>query len=208
MNSIPTTWGGLLTSQELWTVVNGVSTVVIAAATWVGYRSLKFSRKALELEESRQKRAAAVIQNEKFEAIAADYDAICTAASTGRKQNLEGLDASAWKPEDVLIDAIIKVLNRLESWAMFIETGLADEDVLFETAAPAFCGMVSNLSALLRLHSKISPNIWKPIAWLDDRWKARLKSQTAAPHSMVAPIAVVQALGSTVSDEGNSLPGE
>jgi hypothetical protein len=166
-------------SEEAWKLIDHLSTVIIALATIVGFVTLWFSQRALHADNARLKKITAIELNERFAGVVlVEYSRLHEAYW---KQRIEHLDSPRSDSPLVLTRGLRKAAlihgNALESFALYVENGLVDEDLLFRAAGKPYCEQVKNLATLCGIDTDQAIAGWQVVYDLHMKWSSRLKSQ-------------------------------
>lgn len=182
----PEAWAAI---EGACAIVNVVCTVVIARATWTGFRTLRatenalvvakdtlsLSRESLADEKRRMKVVTAIEINERFnrefvplarslwEAYSAEYMAFMTTSGD-----------TLFRLRPAIVDEGERLGNLLESWALFVLNDLADESLLSRVAGPSYCQQVQHLNTFSG-HTLASARVaWPAVYEISDRWGPQL----------------------------------
>ena len=175
---------------EFWALVAGVGTVVVMILAWQGLSSLGLTQRDMLTRATRDARQGAITRAEEWAreiivmngvilTLAAQHKVPVFVSSTSEVRfdpdNAADLEkAGKWcndLPPEIYTNSL-RLLNRMEAWAMYFTCGLADPKMAFGPCAPTFCSMiVQNYALLLLMRAQKSsgkyPNAVKLFkAWL------------------------------------------
>lgn len=157
--------------SEFWTLVSGVSAILMLSVTigvgiiaWYGLRSLRLARQDMVTRATREARSIALLRAEEFsrmirgehlviqsELLTANIDRFTQSMQSGVAifdNPVLYHDAKLWwssVPAETRT-RITFFLNDLEAWAMYFTKELAESEVLFGPCAPTFCSMIMQYS--------------------------------------------------------------
>jgi hypothetical protein len=134
------------------------------SALIVSIAAFGLSLRAFLVDEKRKRVITAIEQNDKLTStLTTMHNDLCSRANAG------GLS-------EALADDAKLFANRLETWALYINRGMAEEQILFEVSGTSYCGLATGLARLANLSDADVRGSWPPIYLLADRWKGAMQA--------------------------------
>jgi hypothetical protein len=141
-----------------WTAVLAIATIGLVVVAFYGLKSLRLAKADIKARMTREARACAITRCQEFgNDILDEHMKVVTLVSQGtvpkfpvKAVNWEAIDkveeqkAIAWRNGLTGADhsVVVAVANRLEAWAMYFTTGVADHELAFGPCAPLYCSML------------------------------------------------------------------
>lgn len=171
-------------TRGFWEVVNGLSTLVIAGATAIGFLSWRVSKQALEDDKDRKRKVTAVEQSALFkENLTVYWEAVLAKEAEEKYQ----ADTHLFEASHSLLDAARAQMRRLESFAMYAETGLADQLLMLRWTGLEFTRQAHGCLRMLSLSFEEGAKEWPTTLMLLERWSEHFPSR-ATGRSTAKPI--------------------
>jgi hypothetical protein len=179
-----------------WTLVTGVATCILAATALVGLYSLHLTKKDMRERTTRREKETAIELVRVFlttivpasDAYAKEFGFAgvptfgpASAVMFGENEYLHRDSAERWL-RDIGYRLSVQggeQLNAVEGWAMAVEAGLANEDMMFYSCGSPYCGLIRQFTPQLIFQRTTHPDVdaYGVAVRLYQRWRARLANE-------------------------------
>jgi len=207
-DTVVTTWESLLvptSPTETWAMATFFANVAVAVVAYLGLRSLTLSKKDMLDRAKREARTEAVRKCIEFGSDIIPLNGEVSNQLLANRVPVFVLDAEKAvfgetdDPSEVkravkwveslppdLQNLTIRLLNRLEVWAMPFAHQLADHDIAFEPCARVYCQIVIQYyPSLLALRRNTTDGKFRNVIAVYDDWSTRLLSQDKSKQAQI-----------------------